>query len=293
MYRSTTHALTCAVSGLRCFATTRVAAGKTRQAAIRRKKRNVERQRVLSEERSPSNFDAVKGIETDFTRALLTPARVLAAARSSSSTGTDTTGGSVSVADASLDFNAEEVYRVQTSVEDALQARLKAATRSSDATSSTSASARSPPPAASRGGVRTEGEQLTGLARDLSALEISEAGKRVASCRIVSLLNANSRTLQAYNTAFALREFARSAGDTGSSEVQAAVLTTRILALGAHFASQGTARKDKHSWRGYRMLVHKRQKLLKYLRTESTDRYFDCIGRLGLSDAAVMREISM
>ena len=289
----------------RCFSTTRCVAGKASQTAIRKKKRNVERQRVLGEERSPSNFDAIAGVETDFTRALLTPARVLSAARGAARDSTalaanDSAGGvegqegggyGVTIADASLDFDTREVSKIQSAAHEALQARLQK-------TGSNDTSARLRPPQAPAGGSGADKADdpsagLTGLARDLNDLQLSESSKAIASSRIVSLLNANSRTLQAYNTSFAQRSFARSEGDTGSAEVQAAILTTRILALKQHFASQGAAKKDKHSWRGYRQLVHKRQKLLKYLRTESTSRYFDCLGRLGLTDASVMREISM
>ena len=282
----------------RCFSTTRCAAGKTSQIAIRKKKRNIERQRVLESERSPSNFDAIAGVETAFTRALLTPTRVLNAARGASrdtdaSHASETQGGStVTIADASLDFGAAEVSRIQASVHTALQARLHAG--SSSSVDSATTGIRPPQTAKSSSAADAHPSAgLTGIARDLNDLNLSESSKSTASSRIVSLLNANGRTLQAYNTSFAQRVFARSEGDTGSAEVQAAILTTRILALKQHFASQGTAKKDKHSWRGYRQLVHRRQKLLKYLRTESTTRYFDCLGKLGLTDASVMREITM
>lgn len=114
--------------------------------------------------------------------------------------------------------------------------------------------------------------------------------KSSSSSRIMALHNANTRTLRAYNTALALDTFGRREGDTGSAEVQAAVLTVRILAEFKHCQQN---HKDHHGYKGFRGLVHQRQKILKYLRRESVERYFRCIEQLGLQDAAVTREITM
>lgn len=67
--------------------------------------------------------------------------------------------------------------------------------------------------------------------------------------------------------------------DTGSSEVQIAVLTSRIVYLTEHFKKH---KKDHHSRRGLLKLVNRRRKLLKYLSEADYDRYKDLIGRLGL-----------
>ncbi|PCI33152.1 MAG: 30S ribosomal protein S15 [Alphaproteobacteria bacterium] len=76
-----------------------------------------------------------------------------------------------------------------------------------------------------------------------------------------------------------IKEFATGEGDTGSPEVQVAILTTRILNLTEHFK---THKKDNHSRRGLLMLVNKRRSLLSYLSTTNQARYQTLIKRLGL-----------
>lgn len=68
-------------------------------------------------------------------------------------------------------------------------------------------------------------------------------------------------------------------GDTGSPEVQVALLTARIKELSGHFA---THKKDHHSRRGLLKLVNQRRSLLDYLRDKDVQRYRDLIERLGL-----------
>ncbi len=67
--------------------------------------------------------------------------------------------------------------------------------------------------------------------------------------------------------------------DTGSPEVQIALLTARINELAEHFKSH---KKDHHSRRGLLRIVSQRRRLLDYLRRKDIDRYRDVIGRLGL-----------
>jgi small subunit ribosomal protein S15 len=67
--------------------------------------------------------------------------------------------------------------------------------------------------------------------------------------------------------------------DTGSPEVQVALLTNRIAYLTEHFKSHA---KDHHSRRGLLQLVGRRRRLLDYLKRESPDRYHKLIERLGL-----------
>ena len=74
-------------------------------------------------------------------------------------------------------------------------------------------------------------------------------------------------------------EYQRVKGDTGSPEVQIALLTTRINDLTEHFKSNV---KDFHSRRGLLRLVSRRRKLLDYLKRSDTDRYRTTIDRLGL-----------
>ncbi|WP_294948112.1 30S ribosomal protein S15 [Sulfurivirga sp.] len=74
-------------------------------------------------------------------------------------------------------------------------------------------------------------------------------------------------------------EFATHEGDTGSPEVQVALLTARINYLTEHFK---THKKDNHSRTGLLKLVARRRKLLDYLHRKDADRYFNLIQRLGL-----------
>ena len=74
-------------------------------------------------------------------------------------------------------------------------------------------------------------------------------------------------------------EYATKAGDTGSPEVQVAILSSRIATLTEHFK---THKKDNHSRRGLLKLVAQRRKLLDYLKKNNEARYADLIARLGL-----------
>jgi small subunit ribosomal protein S15 len=76
-----------------------------------------------------------------------------------------------------------------------------------------------------------------------------------------------------------ITEHAREEGDTGSPEVQVAILTERIKNLTEHFKTHA---KDNHSRRGLLMMVNKRRSLLDYLRNKDGARYTDLIGKLGL-----------
>ena len=72
---------------------------------------------------------------------------------------------------------------------------------------------------------------------------------------------------------------ARADGDTGSPEVQVAIITERIVNLTEHFKTHA---KDNHSRRGLLMLVNKRRSLLDYLKRKDVDRYTALITKLGL-----------
>jgi small subunit ribosomal protein S15 len=76
-----------------------------------------------------------------------------------------------------------------------------------------------------------------------------------------------------------ISEYRRADADTGSAEVQIAVLSKRISGLTEHLK---THRKDHHSRRGLLMLVGRRRRLLDYLKREDIERYRELIGRLGL-----------
>jgi small subunit ribosomal protein S15 len=76
-----------------------------------------------------------------------------------------------------------------------------------------------------------------------------------------------------------IKEYGTKAGDTGSPEVQVAVLTERIKNLTEHL---GTHNKDFHSRRGLLVMVGQRRALLDYLKKKNTERYEQLIARLGL-----------
>ena len=75
------------------------------------------------------------------------------------------------------------------------------------------------------------------------------------------------------------KEFNRHERDTGSSEVQVAILTKRIAEITEHLSDH---KKDKSSRRGLIMMVNKRRKLLDYLKENDNERYLDTIKRLNL-----------
>jgi small subunit ribosomal protein S15 len=76
-----------------------------------------------------------------------------------------------------------------------------------------------------------------------------------------------------------IKEFATKEGDTGSPEVQVAILTERIVNLTEHFKSH---KKDNHSRRGLLKMVALRRKLLDYARSKDEERYKTLIGRLNI-----------
>ena len=76
-----------------------------------------------------------------------------------------------------------------------------------------------------------------------------------------------------------IKEHGRASDDTGSPEVQVAIITSRINTLTEHFKTHA---KDNHSRRGLLMMVNKRRSLLDYLRREDEQRYTDLIAKLGL-----------
>lgn len=76
-----------------------------------------------------------------------------------------------------------------------------------------------------------------------------------------------------------IAEYAHKPGDTGSPEVQVAILTERIVNLTEHFK---THKKDNHSRRGLLKLVSQRRRLLDYVKSKDQGRYRDLILRLGI-----------
>jgi small subunit ribosomal protein S15 len=129
---------------------------------------------------------------------------------------------------------------------------------------------------------------------------LSSLGGRCASIGAHCGYNAEFSPFTARNGFFCVREFfhrkltmsvtdinkaqivaahARSTGDTGSTEVQVALLTARINALTDHFKIHT---KDHHGRRGLLKMVSRRRKLLDYLKNKDVDRYRDLINKLNL-----------
>ena len=86
-------------------------------------------------------------------------------------------------------------------------------------------------------------------------------------------------TLNAQSKAAIVADFQHGQGDTGSSEVQIALLTARINDLTPHFKTHA---KDHHGRRGLLRMVSRRRKLLDYLRSKDAPRYVALIAKLGL-----------
>ena len=85
--------------------------------------------------------------------------------------------------------------------------------------------------------------------------------------------------LTAEDKAAVVKQHQRGEGDTGSPEVQVAILTSRINTLTEHFKSH---KKDNHSRRGLLKMVSQRRKLLDYTKAKDEARYKDLIKRLGI-----------
>jgi small subunit ribosomal protein S15 len=89
----------------------------------------------------------------------------------------------------------------------------------------------------------------------------------------------NIMTVESINKAAIIADNARGEKDTGSPEVQVALLTARINDLNGHFKEH---KKDHHSRRGLIMMVNRRKSLLAYLKNKDLNRYRDLIAKLGL-----------
>jgi small subunit ribosomal protein S15 len=93
-------------------------------------------------------------------------------------------------------------------------------------------------------------------------------------------MDEQNNTLTGVNSkAQIISEFGLKEGDTGSPEVQVALLTKRIEALNAHLAAN---KNDNHGRRGLLKMVAKRRKLLNYLKDENIERYRALVNKLGL-----------
>lgn len=136
--------------------------------------------------------------------------------------------------------------------------------------------------------------ELSGLGS--VAKELSDVGSKVplasheAVMRILNMRNADNKTATKKAISLATQEFQRFPGDTGSSEVQAAVMTVRIHNITRHVKEN---KKDNMNTRILRILVQQRQRILRYLKRDKPERYYWTLEKLGLSDSAVVREFNM
>ena len=96
---------------------------------------------------------------------------------------------------------------------------------------------------------------------------------------LVPHVKGNIMTVENINKAAIIADNARGQNDTGSPEVQVALLTARINELNGHFKAH---QKDHHSRRGLIMMVNRRKSLLAYLKRKDANRYRDLIAKLGL-----------
>lgn len=137
--------------------------------------------------------------------------------------------------------------------------------------------------------------ELSGL-NDLQASEINSEesvtleAKREALLRILNMKNADNKDAIKMAVRLAREEFQRFPGDTGSSEVQAAIMTVRIQNLVNHVQEN---KNDHKNTRILRILVQQRQSILRYLKRDNPERYFWTLQKLGLSDNAVVSEFNM
>ena len=92
---------------------------------------------------------------------------------------------------------------------------------------------------------------------------------------------ASKRSITKEETAKLIEEFGKGAGDSGSAEVQVAIMTERIRNLTEHLK---THKKDNHTRRGLMKLIGKRRGLLRHIKDNDIDRYRDLIKRLGIRD---------
>lgn len=123
-----------------------------------------------------------------------------------------------------------------------------------------------------------------------ASLEEASQKQKDAVMRILDMKNRSDAEELKLKVDLAKREFERFPGDTGSSEVQAAVATVRIQHMYSHCKEN---KKDLQNVRQLRMLVQKRQRILRYLKRDLPERYYWAINKLGLTDHTVHMEFNM
>ena len=101
----------------------------------------------------------------------------------------------------------------------------------------------------------------------------------IPACAVTDKTKETPMSITVEAKAALIKEYATNENDTGSPEVQVAILSSRIATLTEHFKGH---KKDNHSRRGLLMMVAQRRKLLDYLKSKDEARYTTLIGRLSL-----------
>lgn len=127
------------------------------------------------------------------------------------------------------------------------------------------------------------------IEQDFEVIKRQEGQSRSALERILDLRNASGKGIDVDNKRRIVERFG-AGKDTGSVETQVALLTYRLHLLHDHL-SNPSFRKDNVTRRSMTLLVHKRAKLLKYLKDESQQRYTELLARVGVNPRAVEGEI--
>lgn len=130
------------------------------------------------------------------------------------------------------------------------------------------------------------------LAGDMfpESVAAKEEKKRNAVLTILNLRNTSAKDKKKMAVDFARKEFQRYEGDSGSPEVQAAVMTAKIHLNFNHLKAN---KKDHSHTEAIRHLVNQRQRVLKYLKRVDPERYYYTLAKLGLTDDVITREFSM
>lgn len=142
------------------------------------------------------------------------------------------------------------------------------------------------------GAMRHEAEEVQPQldAEATAQLMADEERRREAVLRCLLMANADGPERRKAATAVAVKEFQREEGDTGLPEVQAAVLTVKIL---AETEAMHLHKHDHQGLRLLRMAVQKRQRILRYLKRDNPERYYWALAKLGLTDGLVHMEFSL
>jgi ribosomal protein S15 len=266
--------------------------------AKQRKNANLSRREELQEQRTKALGDPVRGIITPFVESF------------------DNVGGSTVIIDAKSTSDGSEGIEIRTADDILLNHFLKP----SELTASIKHSQTLTEPVADK--IRDSADPLV---ESEARRKHEEAHSRAtaALARIVSLANASQKDKTRANVTRCIDTFGRhktdltlkprlqpnpntlggkpleektprAGPDTGSSEVQIAILTAKIRVLANQLEMKG-GKKDKINKRNLRVMVHKRQKLLKYLRRKEHggDRWQHLVNTLGLSEGTWQGEISL